>query len=171
VNIRERMLAVLNGQKSDKIPFFCFSGPDAELIPAGSFERQLRNNGLGMLLVASPVTAQMPDISITIRKSKAGKETIYHTPLGDLSTEAYTKTSRITTPKWPIQISYFIKDIKDYEPLIYMINNTVYDIDLKEFELKDQELGEDGIIDSNVGVCPPYTEAQLLLGLEKWSYE
>jgi hypothetical protein len=171
MNIRERMLAVLNGQKPDKIPFFCFSGSDAELIPAGSFERKLRNRGMGLLLLATPVTTEMPNISITKRKSKAGEETIYHTPIGDLFTEAYTNTNRITTPKWPVKISYFVKDVKDYEPLIYMINDTVCNLDLKEFKLKDHELGDDGILYGNVGVCPPYTESQLLLGLEKWSYE
>lgn len=165
MNIRERILAVLDGQKPDKIPFFCFSG----LIPTGSFERKLRNNGMGLLLVTSPVTTEMPNISITKRKSKVGEEIIYHTPVGDLSTEIYTNTNRITAPDWPIRSSYFVKDIKDYEPLIYMINDTVYSLDLKEFKLKDQEIGEDGILRTEILL--PNSEAQFLLGLEKWSYE
>ena len=105
MTIRERILTVLAGQKPDKIPFFCFSG----LIPRGSFERKLRNNGMGLILVTSPVTTETPNISITKRKSTAGEETIYHTPVGDLYTEYYTKIGRITTPMHLIKISYYIK--------------------------------------------------------------
>ena len=61
----------------------------------------------------------MPNVSITKRKSKSGEETIYHTPIGDLSTEDYTDTDRITTPFLPLKKRYFINDVKNYEPLIY----------------------------------------------------
>ena len=44
MNIRERILRVLAGQKPDKIPL-CYS---YGLIPSGSFERRLRNNGMGI---------------------------------------------------------------------------------------------------------------------------
>ena len=71
---RERIWAVLNGQKPDKIPFFCFSGLANELIPTGSFERKLRNSGMGLMIITSPVNTEMPNISITKRKSKGGEE-------------------------------------------------------------------------------------------------
>ena len=170
MNNRERIWAVLNGQKPDKIPFFCFFGCNTGLMPAGSFERKIRNNGMGLLLHTTPIIEEMPNIPITKRKSKVGEEIIYHTPLGDLSTEIYTNTNRINCPMWPLKNSYFIKDVKDYEPLIYMINDTIYNSNLEEYKLMDEDLGEDGILHS-FGFCTPYGESQLLLGLEKWSYE
>ncbi len=166
MNNHERILSVFRGLKPDKIPFFSFS----ELIPRGSFERMLRNSGMGFFVNTSPLLSEMPNVSITKRKSKLGEEIIYQTPVGDLTVEYYTNTGRITSLTNPLNINYFIKNIKDYEPLIYMINDTIYQIDLEEFKLKNDELGEDGILHV-IGPDIPFSESQLLLGLEKWSYE
>ena len=142
MNLRERMLTVLNGEKPDRIPFFCF--PDA--FPRGSFERYLRNNGMGLIQHASPIESDMPNVSITTRKTDNGKETIYHTPRGDISVEDYLGTGRQSHPLWPIKAEFFLKKVEDYVPLISMIEDTINHIDMEEFKLKDIELGEDGLL-------------------------
>ena len=166
MSFRKRILTVLNGDKPDKIPFFCFS----ELMPSGYFERRLRNAGMGFLLLSSPLISFNPNVSITRKAAKTGVETIYHTPKGDISFEAYTNTERISSPMWEVKSEFFIKNSKDYEPLIYMIEDTEFSHDLSEFNLKNLDLGEDGV-SHIVGPEPAYTEAELLLGLEKWSFE
>ena len=169
MNIRERIMAVINGEKPDRIPVFCYTGL-APLITQGAFERKMRNAGLGLLLYESPISVGTPNVPITKRKSKNGEETIYHTPLGDLTTEEYTNVERISVPQWPIKSNYFIKDVKDYEALIYLINDTVFYLNLEEFKLKDRDLGEDGIMRMH-GLYSAYSESHDLLGVTKWSYE
>ncbi len=46
-----------------------------------------------------------------------------------------------------------------------MVDDNVYNIDLEESKLKDQELGEDGILSTEISLS--YFEAQHLLGFEK----
>lgn len=166
MSFRKRMWTVLNGEKPDKIPFFSFS----ELIPTGYFERKLRNCGMGFLLLSSPLISATTNVTVTKKALEAGVETIYHTPKGDISFEAYTNTERISSPMWEVKSEFFIKKTEDYEPLIYMIEDTEFREDLKEFNLKSFDLGEDGI-QHVVGPVPSYTEAELLLGLKKWSFE
>jgi len=170
MNIRERMNAVFNCQKPDKVPFYSFYGPNTQLIPSGSFERKIRNRGLGLLTIASPISSEMPNISTTTRKTDISEETTYHTPIGDVSTESYGKTNRITSPLWPVKKKHLFKNSKDYDPIIYMIKDTIYHIDLEEFKLKDQDVGEDGILHVAM-VLPPFTQTWDLMGLEKWCYE
>lgn len=166
MSFRKRMFAVLNGEKPDTIPFFSFS----ELIPTGYFERKLRNCGMGFFLLSSPIVSITPNVSVTKKALESGVETIYHTPRGDISCEAYTNTERISSQMWEVKSKFFIKKTEDYKPLIYMIEDTEFKEDLKEFKLKSFDLGEDGV-QHVVGPIPAYTEAELLLGLEKWSFE
>jgi hypothetical protein len=166
MSFRKRILTILNGEKPDKIPFFSFS----ELIPPGHFERKMRNLGMGFILLSSPLLSFTPNVSITRKASKTGIEEIYLTPKGDISFEAYTGTERISSPMWEVKSKFFIKKADDYAPLIYMIEDTEFRQDLSEFNLKNIDLGEDGV-SHIVGPEPAYTEAELLLGLEKWSFE
>jgi len=168
MNTRERILAVINGNKPDRIPFYSISG----LFPRGSFERELRNNGMGLIVGGNPIVTEIPHVSTIISKSKYGEEVKYHTPVGDISFERYTGRGRIATSLLNIDVkaNFFIKHVRDYESLIFMIEDTNYYLDLKEFILKDDDLGGDGIMRVS-GPIPSYTQAELLMGLEKWSYE
>ena len=142
MNNRENMLAVLAGRKPDRIPLFCFS----ELMPRGGFERMLRNRGMGFMVHASPLAEEMPNVATTKSKSDVGEKTTYHTPAGDISIDNYMNTARISASMHTIKANSLIKNADDYEPLIYMINDTIYHVDMKEFRLKDIDLGDDGML-------------------------
>lgn len=167
MNIRERMLAVLNGEKPDRVPFFGFS----ELFPRGNFERYLRNNGMGLMVHASPAAPETPNVSTTTRKTEKGEEIISHTKLGDISIENFLGTGRQASPEmWKIRSQFFLKKFEDYELIIAMVKDTIHHIDMEEFKLKETELGDDGLLHV-LGPIPPYTEAELIIGLEKWGLE
>jgi len=166
MSFRKRILDVLNGRKPDKIPFFSFE----ELIPCGFFERELRNMGMGFVLLSSPLQLFSSNVSFTTQSSAKGTRTTYHTPKGDIYFTFYNNTKRIASPGWEVKSDFFIKNNKDYEALIFMIQDTLFEADIEEFTERDYELGEDGI-SHVVGPMPPYTEAQLLIGLEKWCFE
>ncbi|MFC2145060.1 uroporphyrinogen decarboxylase family protein [Actinomycetota bacterium] len=167
MNIRERMLAVLNGEKPDRVPFFGFS----ELFPRGNFERYLRNNGMGLVMHATPVAAETPNVSSSTRKTDKGEEIISHTPLGDISIENILGTGRQASPEmWKIRAKFFLKEFEDYDAIIAMVKDTIHHIDMEEFKLKDTELGDDGLLHI-LGALPSYTESEYLMGLERWGLE
>jgi hypothetical protein len=166
MNFRERFFAALEGKKSDKVPILCFP----EAFPRGSFERTLRNRGLGFMEHSNFLTEEMPDVSTTDRKSPRGREIIYHTPLGDISNCYLTDTSRIAAYMHKIYCDSIIKRVEDYEPLIYMIDNCRYDTDMNNFIDRCGDIGEDGFLrEGNVG--PSLSGLMYLLGLETWSFE
>jgi len=166
MSFKKRIFDILNGRKPDRIPFFCFE----ELLPCGYFERKMRNSSMGLLLLSSPVSSFMPNVEITKRISANLLETIYVTPKGRISFKSHTGTERIASAGWEVKTDFPIKSGSDYNALIYMINDTVFNDDQYEFGLKEADLGEDGT-QHIVGLMPPYTEAELLMGLEKWSLE
>lgn len=166
MNIRERMMAALEGRDVDRVPVFSFS----ELIPRGNFERMLRDRGMGLVVHASPVNDENPNVVTTKMKSKIGEKTIYQTPKGCISEENYTNTGRIVAFMHTVKYGSIINDEKDYDTLISMIEDNVVSLDMEEFKLKERELGDDGILHVLVP-NPPFTETERLIGLEKWSYE
>lgn len=166
MSFKKRFFDILNGRKPDMIPFFCFE----ELLPSGYFERKMRNSGMGLLLLSSPLSSFMPNVEITKRISGNLLETIYGTPKGKISFKSHIGTERIASAGWEVKSDFIIKSSKDYDALIYMIDDTVFTDDSYEYSLKEADLGEDGI-QHIVGLMPPYTEAELLMGLEKWSFE
>jgi len=166
MSFKKRIFDILNGRKPESIPFFCFE----ELLPCGYFERKMRNSGMGLLLLSSPVSSFMPNVQITKRISGNLLETIYITPEGKISFKSHTGTERIASAGWEVKSDFLIKGENDYDALIYMIEDTVFADEQYEFRLKESDLGEDGV-QHIVGLMPPYTEAELLMGLEKWSFE
>ncbi len=169
---RERILTVLKGQKPDKVPFCIF----ADLLPQGSFERMFRNKGLGLLVNVGPAIqeprslSETPHVGITFKKSARGQHIIYQTPVGDISHEVCVGSMRTSSLDWKVPATSLIKDVQDYQPLIYMVDDTVFHLDCNVFGLMDEDLGDDGILHMIAGL-PPYVESQYMLGLTHWSYE
>jgi len=165
VNNRERILAILNGEKPDRVPFMPFS----ELMPDSGFVQGLRSRGMGFITHCSSVQSDIKDIEITEKVSN-GKLTItYHTPAGDVSALYDKNIEKITGNSLGVQIEHVIKDVKDYEAAIYIIDHTIYNVNTDEYYNIDKELGNDGITHCWTDE-PPYMGAQYCLGLENWSY-
>lgn len=163
---RERILAILNGKTPDRVPFI----PFAELIPRGQFEREMRSRGMGLMPSAvSSLWPEMPDVSTSQRSVNGELVVTYHTPAGDVSVTRRTHAGRLSNDS-SVQEEFLIKDVKDYEPVIFMIDDTNYHVDSDSYNYNDWVLGDDGIVHSWTDE-PPYMDAQYFLGLEKWSYE
>ncbi len=172
MNNRDRILAVIRGEKPDKVPFCIFS----DLMPRGSFERMLRNKGLGLLTNVGPLInepasiSETPNVSITSSKCQNGDKITYSTPAGDINYEVCRGSLRTSSLDWKIPQTPLIKDINDYGPLIFLIDDTVYNINPKEFKLIDEDLGDDGLLHLVAGIAP-YIESQYMLGLENWTFQ
>ena len=165
MNNMDRMLAILNGKKPDRIPFMPFT----ELIPRGEFEREMRDRGMGLISSCTSLWSEMPNVSFTIKSVNGEKITTYHTPKGDVSTVHRTHYQGISNDS-SVQKEFMIKDIKDYEPAIFMIDDTIFHVNEAIFRKTEMDLGGDGF--THVWTDePPYMDAQYFLGLERWSFE
>jgi len=162
---RERMMALISGRKYDKVPFYSFT----ELMPAGEFERELRNRGMVLVTHSSSIWSEMKDVSIETRSDDGMLTTIYHTPAGTVSTKYRTNLGRIDG-LGRVQIKYLLENEKDYEPVLFMIENTVFHKNENAYTDIADDLGEDGICHVWTGE-PAYVGSIYYFGLEKWSYE
>lgn len=162
---RERMMALISGRKPDKVPFYSFT----ELMPTGEFERELRNRGLILVTHCSSIWSEIKNVYIETRSDDSVLTTIYHTPVGTVSTKHRTNLGRIDG-QGRVQIKYLIETEKDYRPVLYMIQNTAFHKNENAYTDIADDLCEDGICHVWTGE-PGYIDSIYYLGLEKWSYE
>ncbi len=161
----ERINAVLHHRKPDKIPF----APYDNLIPRGDFEREMRNRGMGLCARRSSIRSNTPDVWVEYRSYGYVSETIHHTPVGEVSTRRRTHLGRISD-SGSVQLEWMIKDVKDYEPVIFMIDNTEFHSNDDGYYKPVRDLGTDGIV-RNSGLSAPYDSSEGYFGLFKWATE
>ena len=166
MNNRERVLTILNGGTPDRIPFLPFS----ELVPDSSFVQEMRKRGMGLITHCSSVGSKIEGIEII--EELIDKKTVitYHTPIGKLY-ETYDNSvgKVITGHNLGVRTDFLIKDVKDYDVAIYIIDHTEHFIDEAQFYSTDNELLSDGITHCWTDE-PPFMDAQYYLGLENWSF-
>jgi hypothetical protein len=141
MNFLERINATLHNDIPDQVPF----APYDNLFPRGSFEREMRNRGMGLLKRISTITASMPNVTIEHRVDGDTDLTIYHTPDGDVSTRSRGGLGRINDAQ-VVEIEGMIKDVHDYDPVIFMLEDTVFQIDNSVYYDNVRDLGTDGIV-------------------------
>ena len=144
MNFLERINAVLHHQKSDKVPFAL----SENLIPRGDFEREMRNRGMGLYAKRATYWSETPNVHVESKRQMDGSLTIYHTPAGSVSTG---KNRRM------------IEDINDYEPVIFMVNDTVFHADYSGYFNSVRDLGADGIVMGS-GIAPPLEDVVRCIG-------
>ncbi|MEM3693040.1 MAG: uroporphyrinogen decarboxylase family protein [Candidatus Bathyarchaeia archaeon] len=140
MDVRERTLAVLRGEKPDKLPWLAYS---FLMPPVGSAERMLRNMGLGLVLRLRVWREEMPNVIVEERTIGNICERIYITPLGKVSTRLRTGLRSFAGGVWAIEP--LVKDLRDYEVVEFMIKDTVYSPDYEAFMEAERNLGGDGL--------------------------
>jgi hypothetical protein len=165
MNFLERINTVLHRQKPDKIPF----APYDNLIPRGDFEREMRNRGMGLCARRSSIRSTTPDVWVESHTNGDIIENIYHTPVGDVSTKRRTHLGRISD-SGSVQLEWMIKDVKDYEPVIFMIENSTFSPNEEGYYKPVRDLGADGIVRGS-GLTAPYDSSEGYFGLFKWGTE
>jgi uroporphyrinogen-III decarboxylase len=141
MEVRERVISVLSGRMPDKIPWLIYSNH----LPRGSFERRMREMGLGLDERCSIYRTFMPNVRIESRTIGDYVYTTYHTPVGEL----HSKTRigmRFQFPGGSWTVEYPVKNTDDIKALRFMIEDTVYEPDYENYVRIKEELGEDGIV-------------------------
>lgn len=166
-----RINAVLHHENPDQIPF----APYDNLVPRGEFARQLENRGMGLLYPRSTIFAEMPHVSIETRMQDGVMTTIYHTPEGDVSTQVKTHAGRIAD-KLAVETVGLIKRAEDYDPVIFMIEDTIFHADNSLYYDAVRDIGGDGIFrDTALDFdASPYGATKRyfgeIYGLDEWVY-
>ena len=166
-----RINAVLHGEPPDQVPF----APYDNLMPRGEFSRELRNRGMGLCLRPSTVWSEMPNVSVETRTEGDCQITIYHTPEGDVSSRSQGHAGRISD-NHALETEGLINGIADYDPVIFMIEDTQFHSDPDVYHNAVRDVGRDGIV-RDWGLdfeAPPYGATRLyygsVYGLDNWVY-
>ncbi|MBO3841919.1 MAG: hypothetical protein FGF48_05835 [Candidatus Brockarchaeota archaeon] len=138
---RERVNNVLKGRTPDRIPWIIYSSH----LPRGSFERRMRDMGLGLEERCSIYRASTPNVRIESRTVGDYVYTTYHTPVGELNSKTRIGM-RFQFPGGSWTVEHPVKNMNDIKALIFMIEDTVYEPDYETYVRIKEELEEDGIV-------------------------
>lgn len=171
MDAKQRIEAVLRGEQPDRVPFV----PYDNLVPRGSFERELRNRGMGLCRRLSSIWSEIREVSVETRTEGDTVLTIYHTPVGDARTRTRHHLGRINDGA-DLVVEGLIKGPDDYDPVIFMLENTVFHIDPGVYTNTVRDMGSDGIVrDCALDMeSTPYGSTRRYFGdaygLETWIY-
>jgi hypothetical protein len=86
----------------------------------------------------------MPHVGVETRTQDGEKVATYHTPEGDVSTRTKTHAGRIAD-NLETETEGLIKTVDDYDPVIFMIDDTVFGADNSIYYNTMRDIGADGI--------------------------
>lgn len=171
---RQRFLTVLKGEKSDRIPwygdlsYYYFALQQDNLLEdkykgdSGYLQFHI-DKGVGIYFYAP----NMWDISYSggVKYSEiisgTEKRMTYQTPYGDLvSVQKYLPS----TYSWAYT-SHFVNDFEQLKLMLYVLKNTIYNENYKEFNYIDKLWGEHGI----PAALPPISVSPLQKLLARWA--
>jgi len=163
---RQRVEAALRGEIPDKVPFTIYESK----IPQCVVERQLRNDGLCIVVRTVPVvysiTPNVTSESRTFREKGVGyTRTTYHTPVGDLAT--LTRPAGFTS--WHVE-KLFQKP-EDYKPILFTIRDRQHRTNYEAFTRAEADFGEDGFFRGAVGASPLHDIMIGMMGVETFAVE
>lgn len=163
MTIRERMMTVYRNKLPDQIPVSIYK----RYHRLGTVERMVRNTSLGILdfhpivsLLAPPwhtyegyvseVKGADLNIKFTWENGRMVEVRTYETPVGVLS--QHLSKDPVYGSDWVNE--YYIKNIKDYKIMLYVVENTVFRKNEKNLVEKMKDLGEDGVVLGRVDRSP-----------------
>ena len=161
---KERIESVFAGNMPDKVPFM----PYANLLPRGEFSREMRNRGMGLLGSARCIVADQPNVITETWVKDGASTTRYRTPVGSVEVSRVTEVGRIADGG-SVQKRWMIQDPADFEPVMFMIQDTEYRLNNAAFINAERDMGDDGIIRSS-GIVPPYISTMGYFSFEEWAF-
>jgi len=163
---RQRVLAVLRGERPDKVPFTIYEC----MIPQCAVERRLRNEGLCIVNRRhNPLACETPNcIEESCRYTENGRprvRTVTRTPVGEVSTVAEPAGFTVWT------LERLFKGPEDYAPLLYMIRDRQYRPAYEAYVEAERWMGEDVILRGGVGSSPLHRIMIHWMGVETFAVE
>lgn len=168
---RERILAALQGEPVDKVPFTHWH----RHFPRGQTEREVRNRGMALCLRLPCFLETKPNVEVFQSSTYTGGVRLikytYHTPLGEVyelrkagigyGEGVWGRDYKGLTP-WrisPEKGGRLIKTPEDYDTVKFMVEDTQYTPYCEALEDYNRYLGDDGLVITSL----PYTPFQRML--------
>lgn len=179
---RERMLAIIEGRKPDRIPWI----PRLQLwysfhkntgtLPEKYHRWDLRDieRDLNMGTPARDArifSVRTENVETRMRRHKNEIFTEYITQAGTVSTRHVVVEKLDKAGMSSYQIEHLIKRPEDYGVVEYIIEHTKLVPNYEQYKVYDQEIGEDGLPMVGLGACPMHQIMREYLGYEKAVFE
>jgi len=163
---RERVLAVLRGERPDRVPFTIYE----KKLPQCAVERRLRNEGVCIVNRRIPAyRIERPNCqTVQYRYTENGRRRIRNvvrTPLGELS----TVHEEAGFTQW--QLERLFKDASDYPRLRCMVQDERVAPCYEEFAAAERWLGDDVILRPGIGPTPLHEIMIHWMGAEVFAVE
>ena len=151
MTMRERLLAVLRGEKPDRVPFCQYDGTAA---PNEEVWQVVGRDNMGFMRWVSAHRVEHPNCRF---ESKAiergglpGERITLHTPAGSITEEFYLEPTYNTASRH----EHFIKTREDCFALIAYLKDLVILEDYDSLQKHIEDIGEDGLVHCCVGRTP-----------------
>jgi len=179
---RERMLAIIEGRRPDRIPWtprlrlwYNFH-KNAGTLPGKYRGWELRDieRDLGMGTPARDArvfSARMENVETKVRRRGSEIFTEHATPVGTISTKHVVVEKLESAGMSSYQVEHLIKRPEDYDVVEYIIEHTKLTPAYDQYAAYDQEIGEDGLPMAGLGACPMHKIMREYLGYEKAVFE
>jgi uroporphyrinogen-III decarboxylase len=159
LSVNDRVHKTLKGEMPDRIPQIIYSA----FLHKGSFERKIRNMGLGLDVRCNTHRAFRPNVKVENRIDENFNYTVESTPLGSLSGKSRINLNNGTiSSSWIVE--YPVKNKVDLEIAKFMVEDTVYEANYEDYIDIEDKLGEDGIITVGTGYSPLMKTILILMG-------
>ena len=150
MDVAERVYRVLNGEMPDRIPWLIY----ASHLPRGSFERRMRDMGLGLDVRCSVYKVYSPNVKVETRTVEDYIHTIYHTPLGEVCSKCRTGLSFQFPGQGSWTVEHPVKSLEDLKAVKFIVEDMVYEPKYEMYSQAEEELEGDGIVTAGADYTP-----------------
>jgi hypothetical protein len=163
---RERVLAVLRGEPTDKVPFTIYENK----IPQCSVERQLRNEGLCIVYRNFPPYKRVTPNCVTEmhqfeEEGRLRQRLVTRTPVG----EVFEVVEPADYTSW--RVVHPFKGPEDYKILRFIEEDTQFIPCYEEFAQAQAMRGDDMLLRADVGSSPIHKLMYFVMDMEPFAIE
>jgi len=148
--VAERVWTVLKGGMPDRIPWLIYSNH----LPRGSFERRMRDMGLGLDVRCSVYKVYTPNVKVETRTVGDYVYTIYRTPQGEVYSKHRTGLTFQFQGQGSWMVEHPVKKTEDLKAVKFMVEDMVYEPQYEIYRQLEEELEGDGIVTAGADYTP-----------------
>ena len=175
---RERVLAIIDGKSPDRIPWiprlllWWYYHRNRGTLPEKYRGWRLREieRDLGMGTPARDgrvFTKRCKSVDVVTTRNGLDTLTEYVTPIGTISSRTRRTPELDLAGIQPTEVEKPLKGPKDYDVMMYIVENTEYFPCYEEYLAYEEEIGDDGYPLVSMGDCPFHTFLEKLAGYEQ----
>ncbi len=164
MDVRERVFSVLEGDLPDRLPLLTYSN----FLPTGSFERKMRNMGLGLDVRCSVYRTQAPHVKEDRRRVGDYEYTDTVTPAGTLHSKRRVNLT-FQNPGGSWRVEHPVKNLEDIDALKFLLEDTIYEPDYDRYLHIEPELGGDGVVTVGSSYTPLMNIIVQFLGYKRFA--